>query len=208
MEHKITVVGIGPGGKDYLLPIASKAIAEAGVLVGSRRALDTLAPPGAETKVIDKEIAALLFYIEEKIQTTPVTVMVSGDPGFYSLLAALRGHFAAAQLVVIPGISSVQLAFARAAEVWQDAMLLSMHGRTVNDELIGFTAGKKLGILTDREHNPAHIASLLLGRGWPPETPVWLCNSLSYENEEVRETTLGEAQEIPGFEHSVMVVKA
>ncbi|MCE5284657.1 MAG: precorrin-6y C5,15-methyltransferase (decarboxylating) subunit CbiE [Pelosinus sp.] len=208
MEYKIIVVGIGPGGKDYLLPIASNAIDEAKVLVGSRRALETLAPGGIETKVIDREITALLDYIEEKIKVTSVTVLVSGDPGFYSLLVALKGRFPVERLVVIPGISSAQLAFARISEPWQDALLISMHGRSASDEALGFIAGKKLGILTDANHNPAFIARLLINEGWPLGTKVWLCSGLSYETEEVRSLTLDETQEISGFEHSVMVVKA
>lgn len=208
MEHKIIVVGIGPGGKDYLLPIADRAIREAKVLVGSRRALLALAPAGIETKTIDKEIAKLLDYIQEKLNEVSVTVMVSGDPGFYSLLAALKGRFSLEKLEVIPGISSVQLAFARASEPWQDAVLISMHGRRASDEALCFRRGKKLGILTDNKHNPAYISGLLMEEGWPRETTVWLCSGLSYEDEEVRLTTLSKAQNVLGFEHSVMVVKA
>jgi cobalt-precorrin-7 (C5)-methyltransferase len=208
MEHKIIVVGIGPGSKDYLLPIASKAIREAKVLVGSRRALETLAPLGIETKVIDREITKLLDYIADKAKAVSITVMVSGDPGFYSLLAALRRTFPVEKLEVIPGISSAQLAFARAAEPWQDALLISMHGRSASDEALRFSKGKKLGILTDDKHNPAFISGLLIKEGWPSETTVWLCSALSYENEDVRSMTLGEAGKTPGFEHSVMVVKA
>lgn len=208
MEHKITVVGIGPGGKDYLLPIAERVIKEAKVLIGSQRALATLAPAGVKTKVIDKNIESLLAYIEETIQTVPVTVLVSGDPGFYSLLSALKARFGSERLTVIPGISSVQLAFARAGEVWQDAVLVSMHGRTVRKEQLVFAPGKKVGILTDKEHNPACIARMLLQGGWPQNSYVWLGTCLSYETEEILETTLLEAGALVGFEHSVMVVKA
>jgi cobalt-precorrin-7 (C5)-methyltransferase len=208
MEHKIIVVGIGPGGKDYLLPIAAKAIENARILLGSRRALETLAPIGTQTKVIDREITKLLDYIEDKVKEVPVTVMVSGDPGFYSLLAALRQRFPAERLEVIPGISSVQLAFARAAEPWQDALLISMHGRNASHEALSFHVGKKLGLLTDAKHKPSFIAKMLLDKGWPQGAAVWLCSSLSYEDEDVRCMTLGEARETMGFEHSVMVVKA
>jgi cobalt-precorrin-7 (C5)-methyltransferase len=130
MEHKITVVGIGPGSPEYLPPIAQRAIDSATVLVGSQRALETFATEKSRTKIIDKDIAGILAFIHNCLLKEDVVVMVSGDPGFYSLLSALRGEFSAAQLSVIPGISSVQLAFARLADTWQDAVLLSMHGRS------------------------------------------------------------------------------
>ncbi len=210
MEHtyRVIVVGIGPGSPDYMLPIASRTIAAANVLVGSKRALDTFASAGQVTKVIDRDISGVLDFIEQQLMGQDVAVMVSGDPGFYSMLVALRKRFIAERLTVIPGISSMQLAFARLAEVWQDAELISMHGRKAADEVLCYRSGAKLGILTDTQHTPAHIAGILLDLGWPEKTCVWLCTSLSYDNEEVVATTLAAARETPGFEHSVMVVKA
>lgn len=206
--YRIIVVGIGPGSPDYLLPIASRTIAAASVLVGSKRALETFAAVNQVTRVIDKDINSVLDFIEQQLVNQDVVVMVSGDPGYYSMLTALRRRFAAERLTVIPGISSVQLAFARVAEVWQDAALISMHGRKAADDVLGYRSGYKLGILTDNQHNPANIAGILLEHGWPKTACVWLCTNLSYDNEQVVATTLAEARKIPGFEHSVMVVKA
>ncbi|SMD06175.1 precorrin-6y C5,15-methyltransferase (decarboxylating) subunit CbiE [Sporomusa malonica] len=206
--YRIVVVGIGPGSPDYVLPIASRTIAGARVLVGSKRALDTFASAGQITKVIDKDIKSVLDFIECQLAGQDVVVLVSGDPGFYSMLAALRNRFAAECITVVPGISSAQLAFARLAEVWQDAALISMHGRKAADDVLSYRPGHKLGILTDTQHNPAHIARVLLQQGWPETASVWLCANLSYDNEVVAAMTLSEATAIPGFEHSVMVVKA
>jgi cobalt-precorrin-7 (C5)-methyltransferase len=206
--YRVVVVGIGPGSPDYVLPIASRTITAAKVLVGSTRALDTFASDGQVTKIIDKDIIGVLDFIGHQLATQDVVVMVSGDPGFYSMLAAIRKRFAAERITVIPGISSAQLAFARLAEVWQDAALISMHGRMAADDTLRYRPGYKLGILTDTQHNPAHIARILLERGWPETALVWLCTNLSYDNEVIAAMTLVEAMATPGFEHSVMVVKA
>ena len=132
--------------------------------------------------------------------------MVSGDPGFYSLLAALTKEFSPDQILVIPGISSFQVAFARIGRFWQDAMLISMHGRQVDKNLLNYAAEKKLGILTDKEHKPSKIATILTENGWPPEAKVWLCANLSYENETIVSLLLKDVDKIDGFEHCVMVV--
>ena len=208
MEHKVIVVGIGPGSPDYILPIASRSIAQAKVLVGSRRALDAFAPSHVRAKVIDKDINGVLTFISESLATNDVVVMVSGDPGFYSLLAALKAKFAQSQMTVIPGISSMQLAFARISEVWQDAVLISMHGRQASDEDLQYRINKKIGILTDHEHNPSHIAQVLIQYGWPIDSQVWLGEALSYEDENLKNLTLGQTVQIAGFTHCVMVVIA
>ena len=208
MEHKVIVVGIGPGSPDYILPIASRSIAQAKVLVGSRRALDAFAPSHVRAKVIDKDINGVLTFISESLAANDVVVMVSGDPGFYSLLAALKAKFAQSQMTVIPGISSMQLAFARISEVWQDAVLISMHGRQASDEDLQYRINKKIGILTDHEHNPSHIAQVLIQYGWPIDSQVWLGEALSYEDENLKNITLGETVQIAGFTHCVMVVIA
>ena len=158
------------------------------------------------TKVIGKDILGVMDFIREKLHGNDVVVMVSGDPGFYSLLSALKMNFSEEQLKVIPGISSVQLAFARISEVWQDAELISMHGRHASDEDLQYHPQKKLGILTDHEHNPSFIAQVLLDHGWPLVSKVWLGEGLSYEYENNKKMTLGEARSILGFTHCVMVV--
>ncbi len=208
MEYKIIVVGIGPGSPDYILPIASRSIAQAKVLVGSERALAAFASSAVTSKVIDKDINGVLLFIRDCLATSDVVVMVSGDPGFYSLLLAIKSNFTQSQITVIPGISSMQLAFARATEVWQDATLISMHGRTANDKALQYHPAKKLGMLTDHQHNPRHIATLLLTLGWPAASQVWLGENLSYESETSKQLTLGETSQLDGFSHCVMVVIA
>ena len=208
MEHQILVVGIGPGSREYMLPAAWEAIATAKTLVGGRRALETLAPPEAKRRVVDADIEGLLNYIEEESLHGQVVVMVSGDPGFYSLLPALRRRFPRERLQVIPGISSVQLAFARVAEPWQEASLLSFHGREIADEVLLYRPGRTLSFLTDRLHRPKEIAARLLQLDWPETTLCWQCESLSYAAERVEQSTLAKAARQEGFEHAIFIVKA
>ena len=208
MEHKIIVAGIGPGAPEYLVPVAKKYIDTAGVLLGSRRALDTFAKPGTKTMAITGDIEAVLDFIKEECRHADVVVMVSGDPGYYSLLAALRNVFPISQLQVIPGISSMQLAFARLALPWQMARLLSLHGRGPDGQDLHYQKGAVLGILTDTAYTSQAIARLLLDHGWPSETKVYCCARLSYEDEEIVAATLGTIVTIQDFSHCIMVVTA
>lgn len=208
MEHKIIVVGIGPGSADYLLPIAKRKIEQAHVLIGSRRALDDYSQNGQIIRAIDKDLASLMVFIRNQLTLFDVVVVVSGDPGYYSLLPALRQNFAGCEFEVIPGISSFQLAFARIGEPWQNATLLSMHGREVTDENLFYQRGRVLSFLTDGDHTPQVIAKKLIKQGWPNSVQAYLSEKLSYKQEKVVSLSLAEVTATAGFEHSVMVVKA
>nr|WP_092067679.1 precorrin-6y C5,15-methyltransferase (decarboxylating) subunit CbiE [Dendrosporobacter quercicolus]NSL46716.1 precorrin-6y C5,15-methyltransferase (decarboxylating) subunit CbiE [Dendrosporobacter quercicolus DSM 1736]SDL61464.1 precorrin-6Y C5,15-methyltransferase (decarboxylating) [Dendrosporobacter quercicolus] len=208
MDYKIIVAGIGPGSPDYLLPVAKQAIDAAKVIVGSKRALAAFAPESAVQKTIGGDIDEVLQFIEAYRKRGDVVVMVSGDPGYFSLLAALRTLFPPEQLTVIPGVSSFQTAFARLALPWQDAELISMHGRQPQTDRLTYRPGKKLGMLTDPCYQPARIAGLLLELGWPASTPAWICAGLSYDGEEIIRSDLARLRDTEGFSHCVMVVTA
>lgn len=206
--HKIIVAGIGPGNPAYMVPEAMSAIKNAQVLVGGKRALQQFAVAGQQTIAVAGDIPAVMDFVREAMAENDVVVMVSGDPGYYSLLDALRREFPADCLYVIPGISSVQLAFARLALPWHDASLLSFHGRIPEENLLIYKKGKLLGLLTDGKYNSRTVPELLLEKGWPKDTELYICSRLSYEDEKIISTTLGEAGNFPEFTHCILVVKA
>ena len=208
MEHKIIVAGIGPGNPDYIVPAARQAIEEAAVLVGGSRALADFARDGQATMTVRRDIPAVLAFVRDRLKTTDIVVMVSGDPGYFSLLDALRRDFPLECLQVIPGISSVQLAFSRLALPWHGARLLSMHGRMPEKAELAYAPGAMLGILTDAVHNSRTIAQLLLQLGWPAETELFISARLSYADEKIIRTTLQGAGQEAEIGHCILVVKA
>ena len=205
MQNKIIVVGIGPGNPDYIVPKGLNAIKQAKFLVGGKRALSQFAVDGQETCPITADIQGVMDFIRGKLQQADVVAMVSGDPGYYSLLDALRREFPAEQITVIPGISAMQYAFARLALPWHDATLASFHGRMPTAEEIAYKPGKILGLLTDSQHNSQTIAQILMKAGWPSEQPLHICSRLSYEDEEIITTTLQEAETLPLYNHCILI---
>ena len=206
MDHKIIVAGIGPGHHDYVLPAALRAIRGAKVLVGGSRALSDFAVEGQRTMTIRGDIPSVLSFIGDALSESDVVVMVSGDPGYYSLLDALRRTFDENLLAVIPGISSVQFAFARLALPWHDASLLSFHGRRPSDEELSYAPGRVLGMLTDGQNSSRTIPKLLMEKGWPGDTKAAICARLSYGDERVVRTTLAGAVSEKEETHCVLVV--
>ena len=208
MQNKIIVAGIGPGGEDYITPAALKKIRAAKFLVGGRRALEQFAAPNQITCAITRDLDAPINFISEKIQLGSVVVMVSGDPGYYSLLDLLRKNFPSDAIEVIPSISAIQLAFAKIALPWHDATLLSFHGRQPARATLQYSAGKILGLLTDAEFNSATISRLLIDEcGWDKNSPVTICARLSYPDELILTTTLAAAANAEPVKHCVLIVQ-
>ncbi len=206
IAHKIIAVGIGPGAADYVIPAARRAIDEAKVLVGSRRALASYDNGHCATCPITGDLPRVMAFIRAHLQQTDVVVMLSGDPGYYSLLAALRREFTAKALTVIPGISSMQLAFARLALPWQDAVITSMHGREPDAKQLRYRAGKTLGLLTDAVYTSRSTAAYLLRLGWPERCLAYALARLSYEDERILSADLAQLAKMDEIKHCILVV--
>lgn len=187
--HKVAVLGTGPGGEDYILPAVWKMAEEADILIGGSRALTPFLPLHKEVLPITADLSGLAMRLRELAQAKKVAVLVSGDPGFHSLLAYLRRHFSSAELVVMPGVSSVQVAFARLGLPWQDALLLSAHGRNGSELLNMLVGAGKKAILTDRSWTPVRIAKMVLNAGCG-DAAVALCYKLTTAAEDIVQTRL------------------
>ena len=208
--HRIIVAGIGPGSPEYMVPAARKAIEGAKYLVGGRRALSQYAKTngGQKTCAVTRDIDDVMAFVREGLAKADVVVMVSGDPGYFSLLDALRRTFDASRIDVIPGISSFQLAFSRLALPWHDAQLLSFPGRVPKESDLAYAPGKKLGMLTDVQHNSKTIAETLLTYGWPENAFYAICARMSYEDETVERMTLQESAEHAPVGSCIIVVSS
>ena len=207
MEKKIIVAGIGPGSEDFISPAALKKIRSAEFLVGGRRALNQFASPNQITCAITRDLDTPLNFIREKILIANVVVMVSGDPGYYSMLDLLRKNFPPESIEVIPSVSAMQLAFAKISLTWHDATLLSFHGRQPARAALKYSAGKILGLLTDAEFNSSTVSKILLECDWEKNSSVTICEKLSYPDEKIFTTTLAAAAQAEPVKHCILIVQ-
>lgn len=130
MKKSITIIGIGMGDPGTLIPAAERACREADLIVGAKRVTDALKGFG---KRVQNAVAAK--DIETILRTEPaqsVVVAMSGDTGFYSGTKGLLPLIGDLEPTVLPGVSSIQYFAAKAGTSWDDAQLLSVHGRPCN----------------------------------------------------------------------------
>ena len=181
---KIFVVGIGPGSEEFLTHAARRAVENADILVGGKNALALFPSLEKPKKAIDKNLDEVLKFIKKNRQKN-IAILTSGDPGFFSILERILKNFPKEEIEVIPGISSMQLCFARIKETWQDAKFLSLHGRKI--ENLKIKNHKKIVILTDSNFTPNRIAKFLLKKG---NKKVAICENLSTSKERIIESDL------------------
>ncbi|PXV64820.1 precorrin-6y C5,15-methyltransferase (decarboxylating) subunit CbiE [Halanaerobium congolense] len=201
--NKVYVLGIGPGNKDYLLKKTEKIIGKMDVLIGGSRALETLAENKAEKIKITLPLVKIKNYILANYEKKKIAVLVSGDPGLYSLLNYLKREINIDILEVIPGISSLQLAASRIQISWNDMRITSLHGKDNKDELLVLLKKEaKVGFFTDNKFPPAKIAEYLLKNKIKDKT-ICVFENLSYADENI---TVGSAEEIKKLSFSKLTV--
>ncbi len=155
----ITVVGTGTGA-----PAGLQEVGKAALVVGGRRHLDAVdVPEGAERVVLGPLAPALDTVATYVAQERPVVVLASGDPGFFGIVRALAERFGPQRLDVRPGVSSVAVAFARAGLPWDDAVVVSAHGRDPRTAVNVCRAHPKVAVLTGPGAGPAELGAALRG---------------------------------------------
>lgn len=187
----MTVVGTGPGHKDYLTALGAEKIKEASILVGGKRLLDTFSRPGQTMFVVDKNLKAVLEYINDNYKKQKLVVLVSGDTGLYSLASYLARNLPSQILEFIPGVSSVQLMFAKMKMPWQNALIISLHARSPQGVTQIVAQRNTVALFTDNIFTPRRVAEYLLEHGCP-DLPVAVGINLSYKNERLLFTHLKE----------------
>lgn len=189
----IHVIGIGLDGAVSLAEPVRQLVDQATLLVGSARHLSYFPEHPADRLVLGNFRSAIEFIRQHVAQAdTPqihpkVIVLTSGDPLFFGLGRLLLAEFPAAQMTFHPHLSSVQLAFSRIKIPWQDAHLISAHGRSLDELTRVLQQGaEKIAILTDHQNTPDAIARLLIGLALPSTYQIWVCENLGSEAEQVQ----------------------
>ncbi|UQZ85786.1 Precorrin-6Y C(5,15)-methyltransferase [decarboxylating] [Paenibacillus konkukensis] len=177
---KPKVIGIGDNGQEGLLPQYAKWVYESDVLVGGERQLQFFPDYMGRTIVIKGGLSELAAKLKaEAEQGRSVVVLASGDPLFYGIGGYLSSKL---DVEVYPSPSSVQVAFARMGQSWQDAYITSVHGRSIKGLAQRIDGKPKVALLTDETNHPGAIARYLLSFGMT-EYRAFVAENLDGEGE-------------------------
>ncbi|MEA9389340.1 cobalt-precorrin-7 (C(5))-methyltransferase [Acerihabitans sp. TG2] len=176
----ISVVGLGPGDSDYLVPQAKWLIDHCEVLIGSSRQLNCFPGFCGEKRQREGSLAQLVVWLNDHCEQ-PIVVLASGDPMLYGIGDYLSRQLDPARLRIVPGISAAQYLFSRLALSMNDVFLTSSHGRTPDFDFVLQHA--KVAMVTDQQIGPYDIAQQILARGLRRKMIVG--ENLSYPDERI-----------------------
>jgi precorrin-6Y C5,15-methyltransferase (decarboxylating) len=125
-----------------------------------------------------------------------ITLLASGDPMFFGIGRRVIEEFGKEMAVIIPDVSSVQEAFARICEPWDNALFISLHGGPDKNTRRKLEYGpeelpallrehRKLAVLTDDVNNPSVIAGAFGDAGDDTGVLMHVCERLGYPDEKV-----------------------
>jgi len=188
--NPIVICGCGPGSFDYITPMVQKTAQNADCLIGAKRLLNHFASASQEQIPLTADYTSIGNTLKNRGNKKYV-VLVTGDTGFYSLFSSLKSILPNEDIIAEPGISSFQYMFAKLGKGYEDAVLCSAHGRTID---IGkeLDKGKPLFILTDKKWTPQYIAQLLIEKD-KSGYKIHIGEKLSYPDEEILSLSVQEA---------------
>ncbi len=190
-KKSITVIGIGMGDPGTLTLAAEQACQAADLILGAKRVTDALS---RFAKPVQNAVAAK--DIETILRTEPcenIVVAMSGDTGFYSGAKSLLPLIQDLDPTVLPGISSIQYFAAKAGISWDDALLLSVHGRTCN-YITKIRRSPKAILLVGGDRGVSDLLCALQDNGLG-HLLVTVGENLSYPQERIVRGTAGELAE-------------
>ncbi|MBU4534922.1 MAG: cobalt-precorrin-7 (C(5))-methyltransferase [Euryarchaeota archaeon] len=208
---KLYIAGIGPGSEDFVTPAARKVVKASEITIGSKRAVD-LFPESREVVLLNvKDVQEKLEYGVDMVRGGKnVCILSTGDPGFSGVLSPVKRiieekGYEGIELEVVPGISSLQLCAARVEIPWDDADLMTFHGRENFQEILPILDNGRPTI-TLPSRSTADMANFLMDNGISPDRKVIVCERLSYPEEKVVEMALKEVAESEFTYMCVMVI--
>lgn len=204
--YKVHIIGMGPGTADYLVPAARMEIEKADCLIGAERLLSPFTNLNKKKMRLDGRFKEAISYIKKNKNKERIAVLVSGDPGLYSFLGNIRSAFSREEYAVIPGISTLQVAFARIGESWQDAKIVTIHGRKKGNLARELKGSDKVFLFTDTKCPPEKIAGYLLRNGIKNRRAI-VFEALTYPNERIVDTDLKALSNKRGFGLCAMIIK-
>ena len=189
-NESICIVGIGDDGIEGLTASTVAIIRQAELLVGPREMTDTFQADVGEAWDPGSDYEALSVRIDAS-GDKKVVILSVGDPLFYGTARFLCDRIGKSRIRVIPNVSTMQLAFARVKENWDDAYLTDLGNQSIDHVVEKIRCAERVGVFTTSDNTPQLLASALLAARVDYFT-TYVCENLGSPDERVISGTLEE----------------
>lgn len=201
----VAVVGVGRQGAESLTARALAIVEKAEVLVGGSRLLECFPHAPAERVRIGANVEEVVAAVAARRAERRIVVLATGDPNYFGITRALLRHVPADDLEIVPNVSALQWAFAKAREPWDDATFLTVHGRSVDGLVEAVRGQRKVCLFTDEQNTPAAIARLLVDAGIGEYRAI-LCEDLGGPTERVRQLSLADLASVDAHPLNTLIL--
>ena len=181
-KREVYLIGIGMGNYKNMTIEAEELIKSADVIIGAKRMINSFSYLDKPTFTSYKP-EEILEFLENHNEFNKIAITLSGDIGFYSGAEKLKKALVNYETKLICGISSVVYLSSKLEISWEDASLLSLHGREGNI-IDSINNNKKTFALLDGRESVGQICKSLIKFGLD-EVEVIIGENLSYENEKI-----------------------
>lgn len=189
-REKVQIVGIGDDGVDGMTAQARRLLEAAEVLLGPESCAALLPPAIAGRLEVSTGLEDLVERIERHAGSR-VVVLASGDPLFYGTARYVCGKLGKERFEVVPHVSSMQLAFARVKESWEEAFLANLSGQSIERVIDRVRTSDTVGLFTSEQWPPAAVARALLDEGID-SFQAYVCENLGSPDERVTQGSLAD----------------
>jgi precorrin-6Y C5,15-methyltransferase (decarboxylating) len=186
--EKIYIIGIGDDGLEGLTGTTRRIVEQAELLIGEESTLPESV--GGEQLVLGGNLDDAVKQIAATHHRR-IVVLASGDPLFYGFARYLCDHLGEDRFEVIPHVSSMQLAFARVKESWEEAYLTNLASHSLDSVAEKIRIMDKIGLFTTEASPPAEVARALLDRGIDYFS-AYVCENLGSPDERVTKSELSD----------------
>lgn len=188
-KKKILIIGVGDDGAEGLTKQAADQIGAAEVLVGSATLLAKFPHFSGRKEVVGPDLDRLANTLD--LSDSSTVVLASGDPLFYGTARFLCDRLGKDRFDVLPHVSSMQLAFARVKESWDEAYLTNLASQPLERVIDRIRSAEKVGVFTSEDVPPARLAEELLSKGISYFT-AYVCENLGSPDERVTRCSLAD----------------
>ncbi|MCZ2340283.1 MAG: precorrin-6y C5,15-methyltransferase (decarboxylating) subunit CbiE [Bacteroidales bacterium] len=206
MTPKIPIIGIGPDGLSGLTARSRDLLTSAQVVFGSESTLRLLPELTAERVPIGADLPEVIERIRADLGSKRMAVAAGGDPLFYGTARYLCDKIGPEHFEVAPHVSTMQLAFARIMQSWEDAYLTDLATRPLDVVLDKVRTVETVGLFTSKEYPPGRVARELLARGIH-YFRVYVCENLGGKDERITQGELGDIVDLTFDPLNILILK-
>ncbi len=205
-EPKIHIIGVGSDGLAGLTARARDLLLSAEVVFGSDNVLSLLPELKAERRQLGPDLHEAVATLSASLGRKRLAIVAGGDPLFYGVARYLCDKLGKDRFEVLPHVSSMQLAFARVKESWEEAFLTNLQTHPLETVLDRIRVAEVVGLFTSEEEGPQEIARQMLARGLD-YFRVYVCENLGGPDERVTQGELTDIQDMEFAPLNVVILK-